>query len=78
MNMNDTMEKQNHSKKKPSHKRYIIAAACFFLITAGLVLFVFTQKQKPDPASEKVIREAATYWLMDGKSPYKIPNDLTD
>jgi Leucine-rich repeat (LRR) protein len=59
--------------KKYSHRKYIIAAAVILLfITSALVLFVFTQTRKPDPVSEKIIREATAAQI--GKDP----NSLTD
>lgn len=71
--MKDETEKQNDMQKKPSHRRYITAAVVILLlITSALVLFVFTQTRKPDPASERIIREAAAAQI--GKDP----NSLTD
>jgi hypothetical protein len=58
-------------KKKFSQRKYIIASA-FLLIIAALVFIYFTQEQKPDPVSEKVIREITA--LQHNKDP----NELTD
>lgn len=61
------------SKKKSSWRKYTFAAVVLLLlITLALVLSWFSQEQKPDPASEKLIREAAAYKLN------KDPNNLTD
>jgi len=60
-------------KKKQFRRKYIFAAVTLLLlITASLVFIYFTQKQKPDPASEAVIRAEAAAQL------YKDPNELTD
>ena len=65
--MNETI------KKKSSHRRYIIApVVILLLITSALVLFVFIEAQKNDPASENIIRQAAAAQL--GKDT----NSLTD
>ena len=59
--------------KKSSHRKYLIAGVVILLlITLALVLFVFIQTRRPDPESEKIIREAAAAQL--GKDP----NSLTD
>ena len=60
-------------KNKSSNKKYIVAAvSILLLIAAALVFIYFTQEQKSDPASEKIIREAAAKQLN------KDPNELTD
>jgi len=61
-------------QKKSAHRKYILSAvAILFLVTLALVLFVITQTQKPDPASERLIREAAAAQL--GKDPNKLNDD---
>ena len=66
-------------KKKLSRLRYIIASAIFvLLIFASLVFILFTQQQKPDPASEQVLRQAAASQLKDQTNIEKDPNELTD
>ena len=60
-------------EKKQSHRKYIITAVIvLFLIMSALVLIVYTDSQKPDPASEAIIRKAAATQL--GKDP----NSITD
>ncbi len=65
------MQKGINTQKKLLHRRYLIAAViASLLIMSILILIVLTQTQKPDPASEKIIREAAASQLgMD-------PNEL--
>ncbi len=75
--MNGTSEIKEDIKKKPSRNlrpewKYIIPAAALVLIIAALVFIYFMQEQKPDLASEKIIREAAARQLS------KDPNELTD
>ncbi len=71
--MNETVEKRSDTGKRPFSQRYIIAAvAAAFVILAALVYINFAQDDKPDPASEKIIREAAAKQLN------KDPNGLTD
>ncbi len=70
--MNSNQTEQSKIKKTSSRKYRIAAIVILLLITSALVLFVFTQTRKPDPASEKIIREAAAAQL--GKDP----NELTD
>ena len=62
------------SKKKQSFNKYILAVVILLLLitTLGLALGWFNKEQKPDPASEKIILEAATEQLN------KDLNDLTD
>ncbi len=67
------MHIETNTQQKSSHRKYIISTVVILLlITFALVLFVFTQTRKPDPASEKIIREAAAAHLD------KDPNELTD
>ncbi len=72
MKKSDVIKLKNEVVKKPSSMRYIIAAVCFLLIIAAMVFIVFTQKQNPNPASEKIIREAVALQLS------KDPNKLSD
>ena len=61
------------SKNKPSRRKYTLAAVVLFiLIIASLVYIFFTQEQKPDPASDALIRAEAAAQLN------KDPNELTD
>ncbi|MBN1974383.1 MAG: leucine-rich repeat domain-containing protein [Sedimentisphaerales bacterium] len=69
--MKETKEKQNVSKKK-SVRNIFIVAVIFLFIVAALVLISFTHEPKSDPASEKIIREAAAKQLNID------PNDMTD
>jgi hypothetical protein len=71
MKMNGMVEKQNEVEKKPSRKKYIIAAVVVLLLITPISVFMML-KSGIDPASEKVIREAAAAEL--GKDP----NELTD
>ncbi|MBN1973471.1 MAG: leucine-rich repeat domain-containing protein [Sedimentisphaerales bacterium] len=64
--MNETL------KKKLYHRKYIIAATVFLLISGALFVSFLKWEPKPDPASDKIIREAAAEQL--GKDP----NELTD
>ena len=64
---------QNITDKKSPNRRNILAAIFILLfIISALVLSCFNQEPKSDPASEKIIREAAAKQLN------KDPNDLTD
>lgn len=57
----------------PSRKRYIFAAVIvILLLVAALVFIWFTQEDKPELSSERVIREAVAKQLN------KDPNELTD
>ena len=61
------------SDKKLFWRKYIIAAVIIFLcIFAGLIYRTMTWESKPDPASERIIREAVSTILN------KDPNELTD
>jgi hypothetical protein len=72
MNENETNRNQSDSHKKSLHLKYIISAVILLLVIAALIFSFFNWEQKPDPASERVIREAAAEQLK------KDPNDLTD
>jgi hypothetical protein len=70
--MNKTMEKQSVTQMKPSRLRYIIAFAVLLLIIASLFVSFLKWEQRPDPASEKIIRGVIGAVLS------KEPNDLND
>ena len=59
-------------KKQSGRKCTFITIALLLLIFAALVFILLTQEQKPDPASEKIIRQAVAEQFG------KYPNDLTD
>ena len=68
----ETLQKQTY-KNKPSRRKYIIAAGIILLLITPVLVFIFlSQNQKPDPASEKIIRGIAAVQLN------KNPNDLND
>jgi Leucine-rich repeat (LRR) protein len=70
--MNESIE-QTNIQKKSSRRRYIIAAGfILLLIIVVLVFSLFQTEPKPDPASEKLIREAVAIQLN------KDPNELTE
>ena len=61
------------SKNNPSRQKYTLAAVIMsLLITSALVFIYFTQEPKSDPASESLIRRAATAYLN------KDENELDD
>ena len=66
----------NHNQyiilKTSSRRRYIFIIIIILLIITALFYIFFTQKSAYDPASEKIIREAAAKRLN------KDPNDMTD
>lgn len=72
--MKNEIEKHKKIQKKSSKRKYTITA--FFLLLlliASALVFIFfaqEQKQKPDPASEKIIRQEAAKQL--GKDPKKV------
>ncbi len=73
MKMNEIMENQSDTKKKPYRRKYTLAAVFLLLIiSAALVFIYFTQEQNSDLASEAEIRQAAAWQLN------KDPNALTD
>ncbi len=53
--------KMNEIKEnKSSRRRYIIAAVIIFIFVLAVLIYrTITWEPKPDPASEKIIREAA-------------------
>ncbi|MBN1974208.1 MAG: hypothetical protein JW787_11250 [Sedimentisphaerales bacterium] len=70
--MNNETE-NNVKDKKPSKRTYIIAAVCFVLLLIGaLIVASLNQEPKPDPESEKIIRQAASGQLQ------KNLNELTE
>lgn len=71
MKKNKTIQLCNETEKS-SHCRYIAAAVICLLMFSVFVFILFTQEQKPDPDSEKVIREVAAKQLN------KYPNELAD
>ncbi len=72
--MEESSEKVIENKKKPSRREYIIAAGIIFLcIITGLIYRAMTWEPKPDPESEKIIRELASREVYK-----KDPNELTD
>jgi hypothetical protein len=70
--MKNDEKNQSTAAKKPYRKTYILAAGIILLlIIAALVFIWFTQEDpRPDPASEKIIREAAAKIL--NKDPYEL------
>ena len=71
--MEESSEIVIESKKKPSRRKYIIAAGIIFLLITPIFIFILlSQNQKPDPESERVIREAVAKQLN------KDPSELTD
>ncbi|MEJ2647634.1 MAG: leucine-rich repeat domain-containing protein [Sedimentisphaerales bacterium] len=71
--MEEPSETVKDIKKKSTHRKYIIpAVGILLLIAASLVFIYFTQGQKSDPASEKIIRQAAARQIN------KDPNKLTE
>lgn len=66
------MNAQINPEKKPSRRKYIIPAFIILCILAGYIYKVITWESKPDPASEKIIRQIAA------KQLYKEPNELSD
>jgi len=61
------------TKKTLFFKRHIIAACCIFLLAiVAFAVAIIRWEPKPDPASERIIREAAAR-LLD-----KDPNELKD
>ncbi len=65
---------QNKKEKKPSKRKYIIAAVCFLLlIVFALGFAAFNNNSKPDPKSERIIQKAVAARLMINN-----PKSLTD
>ncbi len=78
MKENETNKNQSSSHKKSYHLRYIISVVILLLIIAALMFSFFNWEQKSDPASEKVIREAAAVEIYRNNFVIKDPNDLND
>ena len=77
MKNSEKVQEQDNKKESPCRscfmRKYIIVSVPLFLMIAAALAFIFfTQEQKSDPASEKVIRIAAARQL------HKDPNELTD
>ena len=74
--MKDTMR---NKEKKPSRHRYIIPAVLFLLlIFAGCMYVVLSYEPKPDPASERIIREIVAEKLTKDPNNPVDPNEMTD
>ncbi len=70
--MTDTTQ---NNEKKPLRQKYIITGGLFVLLIMSVLIFIiFSQNQKPDPESEKIIREIATEEIF---SLTKIKKDVT-
>ncbi len=64
---------QNVNYKKSLRRKYIITAGIFLLfITPVFIFILLSQNPKPDPASERIIRESIAKQLN------KDPNELTN
>ncbi len=72
------MNTQSNPEKKPSRKKYLIPAVIILCILAGLIYRAITWESKPDPASEKIIRQAAAAQLTTDTNNPIDPNTLTD
>ena len=66
------VEQQSDHQEKPFRLRYIIVAVILLCVFAVYIYLTLTWEPKPDPTSEKIIRQAAAKILN------KEPNDLTD
>ena len=73
------MRFRSNSQNKTSHKKHssTVVIVLLLLILVLINLF-FVQLQKPDSASEAVIRQAAAKQINKDPNPYKEPNDLID
>ncbi len=70
---------QNMKEKKSSKRKYLIAAVCVVLFAiVALVVASLNQEQKPDPESERVIRQFAARRLYEETGLKKEPNDLVN
>ncbi len=72
---------QNMKEKKPSKRKYIIAAVCVVLLVGvALAAAIFRWNQKIDHASERAIREAAAVMYNNDETNLskKDPNELTE
>ena len=78
------LERQTEIQKETPRRlrhgwRYIIAAVLIpLVIIAALVFILVTQGQKPDPLSDKLIREALARELRITAHIKKDPNDFTE
>lgn len=72
--MSEIMEKRSDIKTKSSRRRYKITNVAISLLLIMIAIFIlFMREQKPDLASEKVIREIAVAQL--NKDPNKLTYD---
>ena len=70
---------QNINENKSSMRKYIIVASCFLLLVIVVLVTVFHRwESKSDPASERVIRNAAASEFYRVTRIQKDPNELTD
>jgi hypothetical protein len=69
---------QNKKNKSFLIRSIFIAFVISLLLIAIIVFSALNWEPKPDPASEKLIREAAAFWLNPLHGPSKKPNELTD
>lgn len=77
--MNDENSKQSNLTKKPSRRRYIIAAGMFvLLILIGISVSFLRCDPKPDPDSEMNIRIAVARRQYNMTGLMVDPNNLTD
>lgn len=73
MKWDKILEKKVDTKTKLPLNRYIFAVPIILLLIAAALVFIyFTQDQRSDPASKRIIREAAAVRL--GKNH----NELSD
>jgi hypothetical protein len=73
--MKNETAQHNDMQKKPCRLKYLIPAVILLILLifiAALFSSFLKWEQKPDPASEAIIREEAAYWL------WKDPNEVTD
>lgn len=73
MKNEETLQKQT-SKRKPSHRKYIITAGLLLLLSIAFILFAYFDQNEPEP---DVLSEALI--LKEAGWPFgKDPNDITD
>lgn len=65
-------------KNITNRQKIIIGILALLLMIAAMVFILHTQEQKPDPASERIIRELAERELSSITKIRKDPNSLTD